>query len=333
MPVNLKENQDCKVNRRKRINRLKKIIIGSIIFAIAIPVFLCVLLFIKVYQLQNQVDLLLEMKKQIENENDFIDVEESQKEDVMFVANLNENKKTVQNTEQKNDLSEVKDELNERDIESNKRKIYLTFDDGPSEYTDSILDILKEYDVKATFFVNGKEDLRYISQYQRIVDEGHTLGMHSYSHDYKEIYDSLASFSQDFYKLKNFLYDITGVNCNVFRFPGGSSNRVSNLDISELITFLETEEVEFYDWNISSQDASKKILGVETIVENVMISIENYQTAVVLMHDSTLKKSTVDALPIIIERIMELENTEILPISDDTIPIQHIKNNSNINGG
>ncbi|MDE6608589.1 MAG: polysaccharide deacetylase family protein [Lachnospiraceae bacterium] len=79
----------------------------------------------------------------------------------------------------------------EENIESVKmRKVYLTFDDGPSVYTGEILDILKEYDVKATFFVVGKEGEKYEELYKRIVEEGHTLGMHSYSHKYSEIYET-----------------------------------------------------------------------------------------------------------------------------------------------
>ena len=97
------------------------------------------------------------------------------------------------------------------------RKVYLTFDDGPSGNTSRILDILAEYDVKATFFVVGKEEEQYQELYKRIVDEGHTLGMHSYSHKYDEIYQSVDSFAQDMSKLQEFLYETTGVWCQIGR--------------------------------------------------------------------------------------------------------------------
>ena len=95
--------------------------------------------------------------------------------------------------------------------DSSVRKVYLTFDDGPSSNTNRILDILADYDVKATFFVVGKEEEEYQALYNRIVEEGHTLAMHSYSHKYNEIYQSVESFSTDLSKLQEFLYDTTGV--------------------------------------------------------------------------------------------------------------------------
>lgn len=110
-----------------------------------------------------------------------------------------------------------------------ERKVYLTFDDGPSGNTGEILDILAEYDVKATFFVVGKEEEKYQPLYKRIVEEGHTLAMHSYSHKYDEIYQSKESFAADLSKLQEFLYDTTGVWCRYCRFPGGSSNTVSRV--------------------------------------------------------------------------------------------------------
>lgn len=100
------------------------------------------------------------------------------------------------------------------------RKVYLTFDDGPSSNTARILDILAEYDVKATFFVVGKEEEKYQELYKRIVDEGHTLGMHSYSHKYDEIYQSVDSFAQDMSKLQEFLYETTGVWCKILQISG-----------------------------------------------------------------------------------------------------------------
>ena len=106
----------------------------------------------------------------------------------------------------------------------NQKKVYLTFDDGPSDHTDEILDILKKNKVRATFFVVGKETEHAKKMYRRIILEGHTLGMHSYSHNYDQIYASVGAFSKDLMKLQKYLYDLTEVKSYIYRFPGGSSN-------------------------------------------------------------------------------------------------------------
>lgn len=208
------------------------------------------------------------------------------------------------------------------DSKNEIRRVYLTFDDGPSANTDKILDILDEYGVKATFFVVGKEG--YSGQYQRIVEDGHTLGMHSYSHKYGEIYQSLESYQQDLTRLHDFLYEITGVDSRIVRFPGGSSNTISKVDMQDLIKYLSDENMIYYDWNISSGDATSKYISPERIADNVLDNVWKHKTSIVLMHDAADKNTTVEALPIIIEKILESEKTVLLPISEETVPIQHI---------
>ena len=209
------------------------------------------------------------------------------------------------------------------DSNEGMHKVYLTFDDGPSRNTDKILDILNEYGVKATFFVVGKDGFE--EQYQRIVAEGHTLGMHSYSHKYQEIYQSLDSYVKDLNQIQSYLYEMTGENSTIVRFPGGSSNSVSHVDMHELISYLNQHGLTYYDWNISSADAGKGYISASQIVSNVMNNVRKYDSAVILKHDSADRNSTVEALPTIIEKILESENTVLLPISDETTPIQHIQ--------
>ncbi len=206
------------------------------------------------------------------------------------------------------------------------RNVYLTFDDGPSSNTDRILDILAEYDVKATFFVVGKEEEIYQPMYKRIVEEGHTLAMHSYSHKYNEIYQSVESYAEDLSKLQEFLYDTTGVWCRYCRFPGGSSNTVSKVDMHELIDYVDDQDISYFDWNILSGDASGGYISPESIVRNCTARLYEYQEAVILMHDAAEKDSTVEALPRLIETIQAMENTRIVPITDDTEPIHHMDN-------
>ena len=203
------------------------------------------------------------------------------------------------------------------------RKVYLTFDDGPSVNTEELLDILAEYDVKATFFVTGKDKEKYADTYRRIVEEGHTLGMHSYSHEYSTIYASLESFQKDIELLRDFLYNETGVVSNFYRFPGGSSNQVSKTDIHEMIDYLDAMGISYFDWNVSSGDASSVPVGSDQIVNRVMEQLPSRQVAVVLMHDASNKGSTLEALPKLIEEIQKMEKTEILPITEETMLIQH----------
>jgi peptidoglycan/xylan/chitin deacetylase (PgdA/CDA1 family) len=202
------------------------------------------------------------------------------------------------------------------------KRIYLTFDDGPSSNTDKILDVLDSYGIKATFFVVGKSG--YDEQYKRIVNEGHTLAMHSYSHKYSEIYESLDTYKADLLKLHDFLYELTGVSCNIVRFPGGSSNTISKVDMKELIAYLDEEGMIYFDWNVSSQDATKESKSAQIIADNVLNSLNKFNNSVVLFHDASSKDSTVEALPIIIEKILESDDSVFLPISEDTVLVQHV---------
>ena len=207
--------------------------------------------------------------------------------------------------------------------DSGIHKVYLTFDDGPSANTDQILDILDEYGVKATFFVVGKEG--YNDQYRRIVEEGHTLGMHSYSHVYRDIYESVEAYGQDLEKLHTYLYELTGVDSRIVRLPGGSSNTVSKDKIQDIIAYLGQQGMTYYDWNVSSGDAASGYVSAQQIADNVLNHVSEHHTSIVLMHDASGKNTTVEALPIILEKILESDNMVLLPITEDTVPIQHVQ--------
>ncbi len=205
-----------------------------------------------------------------------------------------------------------------------KHKVYLTFDDGPSKQTEAILDILDEYGVKATFFVVGKEGESVNECLQMIYERGHTIGMHSYSHDYADIYDSVDAFRADFLKSKQYIYDAIGVETKYFRFPGGSSNTLSKVDMNEFVEFLETQDVEYYDWNISSGDGGGNLMPTKVIVDNCIKDISRYDTSIILLHDSASKTTTVEALPQMLEKILAMEDTAILPITEMTKPVHHV---------
>ncbi len=215
-------------------------------------------------------------------------------------------------------------EMPVREVEA-AHKVYLTFDDGPSANTLKILDILEEYGVKATFFTVGTAGEGEEEILKQIVEAGHTLGMHSYTHDYSELYSSVENFAADFAREQEFLYGVTGVKSKVYRFPGGSSNTVSGIDMKEFAEYLDRQGVRFFDWNVSSGDGGSHLFPVETIVENCTGNIGSYSVSVILMHDSAGKTTTLEALPIIIEKIQAMEDTVILPITDATVPVQHIR--------
>lgn len=296
------------INRSQRVKRLKKMILWTIALAILIPVIGCILLSVRVFQLKKQVAVLTEQ----------LPTEEMQ-EEASGVYETTKVEESVRDTETK---AEEPAKINP--VKSSGKKVYLTFDDGPSSNTDQILDILKDYDVKATFFVVGKTDERSVKAYQRIVEEGHTLAMHSYSHKYDEIYESKEAFARDLNSLQEYLYETTGVWPRIYRFPGGSSNTVSKVDMQELIEYLTDIGITYFDWNVASGDAVSRTLPAETIVNNCLSGIEKQKESVILMHDASNKETTIKALPQIIEAIQEQGDAELLPITDETVPVQHI---------
>lgn len=314
-----KEAQEAK--RHKRVDRLKKGIMGLFVFAVLAPIVLTVVFMLRINSLENRLrDVTGNLEK--------LQAEEQKSAVEAYVSALGNPSRQEGTSGQgatagQEDARGQEDASDEEDVPV--RKVYLTFDDGPSSNTDNILDILDTYGVKATFFVTGKEGAKAEASYRRIVEEGHTLGMHSYTHDYSVIYASEEAFMEDMEKLQRYLYDVTGVQSTYIRFPGGSSNKVSDVDMRLLITDVHEAGMEYFDWNVSSQDASSKPLTKEEILDNCLNSIERFQNCIILMHDAGSKDSTVEALPELIEHIQAMEHTELLPITEDTVPVWHIK--------
>lgn len=318
--------------RQKRVQRLKKIIIYTLIISILTPIVACVVLFVRVHKLNGKLD---EMTVQIEHLTDLsLQQQELLRQWLAESATEGGGEAVVGQAEPAGvDVGVFEDAAFEAQENSEAkwqgmRKVYLTFDDGPGKYTEDILAILERYDVKATFFVVGKEGEEAEAAMRDIVAAGHTLGLHSYSHKYNEIYKSVEAFAEDFTRLQDYVSEVTGVQSKVYRFPGGSSNTVSDMGMGQFIDYLESRGVEYYDWNISSGDGSSILLDVQTIVANCTRDIEIYDNVMILMHDSADKPTTVEALPIIIENILALEDTVILPITEDTEPVQHIDTQS-----
>lgn len=183
--------------------------------------------------------------------------------------------------------------------------VYLTFDDGPSAVTEQVLNTLDKYNAKATFFVLGSDDEYIHSLYRQIVRRGHTLAMHSYSHDYAKIYDSTGAFVEDMNRLYTVLEEVTGESPVLFRFPGGANNdRLVKKDKSgELIEEMTSRGFIYHDWNASGEDAAFLPPTKEQIAQSVISTVGGKKHAVVLLHDSANKSTTADALPAIIETL------------------------------
>ncbi len=181
--------------------------------------------------------------------------------------------------------------------------IYLTFDDGPGPYTAQLLDILKKYNVKATFFVtsqrltNGYENLL-----KREYDEGHMVAIHSYTHDYASIYSSLDAYMDDLLKMQDKIKQYTGYETKIVRFPGGSSNTISrkykNGIMTEAANKLNELGFKYYDWNITSGDAGGTT-NTNQIISNVTGAIKEGRPNMVLQHD--IKSFSVNAVEAIIQ--------------------------------
>lgn len=182
--------------------------------------------------------------------------------------------------------------------------VYLTFDDGPSKRTPEVLDILDSFDIKATFFVIYKDDDFSNSMYREIVNRGHTIAVHSASHDYKAIYDSVEAYLTDFEKMYSHIKEITGVTPTLFRFPGGSVNSYNSGIYMEIISEMTRRGFVYHDWNVSAQDASEKATE-NSIYHMVTDGAAKRDKSVVLMHDSIDKTDTVAALPKIIEDLQK----------------------------
>lgn len=197
---------------------------------------------------------------------------------------------------------------------------YLTFDDGPSGNTDIILQTLQEENVKATFFVIGTTDSANLARMRRIVQEGHTIGMHSYSHSYKKIYASVEAFLKDMYQVFNLIKDTTGVTPTCFRFPGGSINSYNKAVYKDIKAEMIRRGFVPYDWNVSSGDASTTKYTPEQLTGHVLNGIGSKSRIIVLMHDSSSKENTAQAVRQIIIGIRE-KGFIFAPLDYQTKPI------------
>lgn len=194
-----------------------------------------------------------------------------------------------------------------KDIPLHGKEVFLTFDDGPSRNnTPKILEILKKNNVKGTFFVVGKNAEQNPDIIKALYDNGMSIVAHSHTHDYS-IYRDANTYMMDLNKCNEVIRTIINDEPLPFiRFPGGSSNRMgSTMEMKKIRMSLREKELSYVDWNVSSADAARPTVAMSIIKENVISQCRNLDFAVVLMHDSSVKTTTVEALPHIINYLKD----------------------------
>ncbi len=308
--------QEERIRIKRRQRRKQAIMIRRIVFTVCLLIILilCIYGYLnhkRVQTLGGKIDRLEEQLKQSRS-----DRKNLQKELDDLEKELQEKQKELE----KNQAAVYDD--------PEKPNVYLTFDDGPSANTDTILDTLADNNVRATFFCIAQKGEANEKRYQRIVSEGHTLGMHSYSHVYKTVYADMESFQKDVTGISDYLYQITGVRPKFYRFPGGSSNTVSKVPMKECIRYLNQSGLTYFDWNAQNDDATGKSYTASQLVEHAMSNVKVAgNNVVLLMHDEQTKTATAQSLP---KLIRQLKNAgyDILPITDATPLVQHVSKDS-----
>ena len=199
------------------------------------------------------------------------------------------------------------------------KSVYLTFDDGPSKITNEVLDILFERHIHATFFVLYKEGEEADALYRRMIADGHTIALHSTSHDYDKIYDSMEDFLADVEGVSSRVEDATGYKPEIYRFPGGSVNPHNATIYRQATAELLRRGYIYYDWNVSADDA---VSGTSRskIVSNIINGVHAHNKSIVLLHDSPTKSDTVAVLPQILDKLIE-EGYNFYPLSNKVRPI------------
>lgn len=232
--------------------------------------------------------------------------------------------KPNENKTQTNKISENKTDESKTNPSNGKSIAYLTFDDGPSSITHSVLDILKKYNVKATFFVINSGNYNKATL-QREVNEGHTIGLHAYDHNYAIAYKDDNSYLDGIDKLRAKVKADTGFDSHYIRFPGGSSNTISKRYskgiMSRITKTAKQRGYKYYDWNVDDDDAGRARTA-DDCYNNVIKELRPNRSNIVLMHDFGTNKKILEALPRIIEYCQK-NGYKMLPIDDNTPEIHH----------
>ncbi|MBP3923295.1 MAG: polysaccharide deacetylase [Ruminiclostridium sp.] len=197
--------------------------------------------------------------------------------------------------------------------------VYLTFDDGPSVLTENILMYLRQENVKATFFV-VPEDAEYCRiLLRKIAADGHTIGIHTASHDYEKIYSSPEAFLDDFYNAYSLVYEATGIKADIYRFAGGSINDYNEDVREDIIAEMSRRGFQYFDWNVDSNDWQG--YNWTQLYNSVLSDASELSTPVILFHDTGMRENTVLVIEDIIKALKN-KGYQFGSLSQKTEPIQ-----------
>lgn len=246
------------------------------------------------------VDTTLRVKKSKEFEKQIIEYNQQQQEEAK--------QKEIEKQAKIPKLTEQGKENIKNIYHTDKKVAYLTFDDGPSNNTHQILDILKQNNIKATFFVLGSQVEIFPETTNRIYNEGHYIANHGYSHKYSEIYQSPEQVLNEFNQCNQIVAKTINVpeyNSHLFRFPGGSvGGKYAELK-KQAVTLLEQNDILHIDWNSLTGDSEKVNPTEEYLMDNLQKTTEGKNSLVILMHDAQAKKITAETLPKVIEYLQQ----------------------------
>lgn len=266
-------------------------------------------------QLNGKID---ELKKTIEELNEKLAQKES--ENASLQQKVNEQQATID--QKAAEINKINSQLEKAkqsliknsnlakpgDNKSGNKVCYLTFDDGPSAATPTLLKQLDKLGVKATFFVVNTP---YLDDYlDDIYNAGHAIALHCNSHEWKTVYASPQAYYNDLQTIDDLVYKYIGVRTKLIRFPGGSNNTVSKKYctgiMTEVAAGVQIRGYRYFDWNVNSGDASGIKYTAKQIASNVVKSAKNKGDICVLMHDAKSKKTTVEALPSMVEQLINM---------------------------
>lgn len=210
--------------------------------------------------------------------------------------------------------------INEQYVESNtvykenKKIIYLTFDDGPSyKITNKVLDVLEENEVKATFFLIGSQIKDKEDVVKRIYNEGHSIGLHTYTHNFRKIYCNEDKFIQEMMVCRSEIREVIGIAPNIIRFPGGSYKHLSKSYLKK----LHDNNFRVYDWNLDNCDGLNPEIQPYNLYVKAIKGSDKLDNIILLLHCTDMNKNTYKALPKII-KYYQSEGYEFKSITDET---------------
>ena len=293
----INEYEDLDIYKIKTDQKLNKKKIAILVLCILILICLIITIkhtvtIMKGYKIYKQYETQLQSLKYQDEKEQQKKKEEEEKAKQAKIPKLTE--------EGKNNVNNI--------YKSDTKRAFLTFDDGPSEVTNQILDTLKQEKVKATFFVLGSNVKALPNVVKRIYDEGHYIANHGYSHVYSKIYASPQTVLDEFNQCNDAVKEAIQVpeyNSHLFRFPGGLAGGKYATIKNEANELLKQNEVMHVDWNSLTGDAETNNLSIEFELQRLRETSEEKNSLIILMHDAQAKKTTADALPNIIAYLKE----------------------------